>query len=76
MTKNEIMNARTIAYISGLGGIEIKDIEYGIEDHIYCVSNAWNGTQTAHKVKIYYSSEPYIILYGQRFKLNEAIRHN
>lgn len=76
MTRNEIINAEPFAYISALGGIEIKHIEYDIEDRIYCVSNAWYGTPTAHKVRIYYSNQSYIMLYGQRFKLNEAIRCN
>ena len=76
MTKQDIMNAKPIGYISALGGIEIKHIEYDIDDRIYCVSNAWYGTPTAHKIKIYYADQPYIMLYGQRFKLNEAIRCN
>lgn len=73
MTKKEIMTAKPIAYISALGGIEIKHIEYGFDDRVYCVVNAWNGTPSAHKVKIYYANEDYIKLYGQRFKLSEAI---
>ena len=76
MTKQEIMNATAIGYISALGGIEIKHIEYGIDDRIYCVSNAWHGTPTAHKVKIYYASQDYIVLYGQRFKISDMIRCN
>lgn len=42
------MNKRTycesresIAYYSGLNGLEIKGIEYGINDFVYCVSGAW-----------------------------------
>lgn len=76
MTRKEIINAEPIAYISALGGIEIKHIEYDIEDRIYCVSNAWHGKPTAHKVKIYYADLPYIVLHGQRFKLLEMIRCN
>lgn len=29
------------AYYSGLHGLEIKGIEYGINDYVYCVSGAW-----------------------------------
>lgn len=77
MTRNEIMNAEPFAYISALGGIEMKHIDYGINDRIYCVSNAWHGTPAAHKVRVYYETEvPYIVLYGQRFKLSDALRCN
>ena len=76
MTNREILTAEPVAYISALGGIEIKHIEYGIEDRIFCVSNAWNGKRTAHKVRVYYSNEPYIILHGLRYKLSEAILCN
>ena len=31
----------SIAYYSGLNGLEIKGFEYGIEDYVYCVSGAW-----------------------------------
>lgn len=36
MTKKEYcMNHESIAYYSGLNGLEIKGIEHGIEDYIY-----------------------------------------
>ena len=36
MTKREICDThRTIAYYSGLGGLEVRFIEYGINDFIY-----------------------------------------
>jgi len=68
-----------IAYISALGGIEIHGIEYGINEYIYCVSNAWYGGAAAkryHRCKVYYTPKgnPYIQLYGQRFSLNDALR--
>ena len=47
----------TIAYYSGLNGLEIKGIEYGIDDHVLCVSGAWNGKPKPHRLKIYYTSE-------------------
>lgn len=40
MTKKEYCeNKKSIAYYSGLNGLEIKGIEYGINDFIYCISN-------------------------------------
>lgn len=41
MSKAEILDMPTIAYWSGLDGLEIKDIEYGINDYALCVSGAW-----------------------------------
>lgn len=44
MNKREYCKSReSIAYYSGLNGLEIKGIEYGIDDYIYCVSGAWGG---------------------------------
>ena len=59
MTKQEkitILEKPSFAYYSGFGGIEIKDIEYSIDDHIIFVANAWYGVKTVHKAKIYYSN--------------------
>ena len=37
MNKREYCESReSIAYYSGLNGLEIKGIEYGIDDYIYC----------------------------------------
>lgn len=44
MNKREYCESReSIAYYSGLNGLEIKGIEHGIDDHVYCVSGAWGG---------------------------------
>lgn len=38
MNKREYCESReSIAYYSGLNGLEIKGIEYGINDYVYCV---------------------------------------
>jgi hypothetical protein len=53
-------NKKSIAYYSGLNGLEIKGIEYDIDDFIYCVSNCWHGGKKAekyHKCKIYYTND-------------------
>ena len=79
MRKAEIMEMETIAYYSGLNGIEIKHIEYGINDYIYCVSGAWGSksNQKPHKLKVYYNNDnDYIKLYGYRIPLNECLRTN
>ena len=39
MNKREYCESReSVAYYSGLNGLEIKGIEYGINDFVYCVS--------------------------------------
>lgn len=39
MNKRQYCESReSIAYYSGLNGLEIKGIEYGINDLVYCVS--------------------------------------
>lgn len=80
MKKADIINMETIAYYSGLNGIEIKYIEYGFNDYIYCVSGAWGekANQKPHKLKVYYNNDNYcyIKLYGYRIPLNECLRAN
>lgn len=76
MSKKEIcLNNKSFAYYSGFGGLELKHIEYGIEDYIYCVSGAWTGKPKYHRLKIYYSNgTEYIKLHGYSIPLNECIR--
>ena len=78
-TKKQVcLENESFAYYSGFGGIELKYIEYGIEDHIYCVSNAWYGGETEkgyHKLKVYYSDNgDYVKFNGYKIPLNECIR--
>ena len=78
MTKNEkdvILAKSTIAYYSGYAGIEIKDIEYGIEDYIIFVAGAWCSNKTVHRVKVYYGVDrPYFKYYGNRIYLDDCLR--
>lgn len=64
------------AYYSGFGGLEIKYIDYGIDDYIYCVSGSWTGKPSYHKLKIYYGADgvAYITLHGYKVLLNECIK--
>ena len=46
MNKREYCESReSVAYYSGLNGLEIKGIENGIDDYVYCVSGAWGGVK-------------------------------
>lgn len=79
MTKKEIcQNNKTFAYYSGFGGVEFKNIEYGINDCLYCVSNAWYGGEHSkkyHKLKIYYNDKgSYVKLHGVKIPLDECVR--
>ena len=41
MTKREICDEhRTLAYYSGLGGLEVRHISHGINDFIYLIAGA------------------------------------
>ena len=79
MTKREYCESHeTIAYYSGLNGLEIKGIEYSIEDYVYCVSGAWGGGKVFHRCKIYYpvngSKSAFFKVHGYRIPLDECIR--
>lgn len=76
MTNKNIMNMQSVAYYSGLNGLEIKKIEYGINDRVLCVSGAWGGRKQAHRVKINYtrSGAAFIRVHGYRVPLDECIR--
>jgi hypothetical protein len=76
MTKKQICTENPVfAYYSGFTGLEFHKIEYGIEDFIYCVSGAWGGKKSYHRLKIHYDDKgDYIRLNGYKIPLNECIR--
>ena len=76
-TKKEVCNNnKSFAYYSGFNGLELKKIEYGINDYIYCVSNAWGGKKAYHKLMIHTDTHgnQYIKLHGYKIPLDECIR--
>ena len=79
MSKREYcMNNPAIADYSGLNGLEIHGIEYGIEEYIYCVSEAWCVGKTAkqyHRVKVQYTRNgaAFFVVHGYRIPLDECI---
>ena len=76
MNKREYCESReSIAYYSGLNGLEIKGIEHGINDYVYCVSGAWGGGKTFHRCKVYYTGKvPYFRVHGYKIPLDECLR--
>lgn len=82
MNKREYCESReSIAYYSGLNGLEIKGIEYGINNYVYCVSGCWYGGKAArrfHRCKIYYPANgkgsAFFRVHGYIIPLDECIR--
>lgn len=80
MNKKEYcMTRESVAYYSGLNGLEIKGIEYGIDDYVYCVSGCWYGGKAArrfHRCKIYYpiTESAFFRVDGYKIPFDECIR--
>ena len=80
MTEVEFLHYRydvpTVAYTAVYGGgIEVKEILYGIEDYVVFVAGTWFGTPTVHKVKIHYTKRPYFRFGNIRVHFDELIRY-
>lgn len=76
-TKKQICESNeSFAYYSGFGGLELKHIEYGIDDYIFCVSGAWTSKKSYHKLKVYTDNngESYMKLHGYKIPLSDCIR--
>ena len=72
--KEMVMKKETVGYISACGGIEIKEIVYGIDDHVVFIAHAWGPNTSAHKRKIYYNGNgAYFIYNGTRYKFTEIV---
>ena len=74
MNKRQYCESReSIAYYSGLNGLEIK----GIDDYIYCVSGALGGGKAFHRCKIQCTRKgaAFFRVYGHRVPLDECIRY-
>ena len=77
MNKKEYcINNKAVAYYSGLNGLEIHGIEYGINDYLYCTAGAWAGGKSYHKLKIQYDANggAFVRLHGYKIPLNECVR--
>ncbi len=75
MTKKQIcLNKPAIAYYSGMGGITIHEVEYGIDDYlIFCIHG---GKPSYHRLKINYDNvgDAFVCLNGVKIRLDECIR--
>ena len=72
MSKKEICQMVTTAvFTSGLYGLYLKQVEYGIEDYILFVD--YMGC--AHRAKVHYETErAYFNFMGHRIHFDECIR--
>lgn len=80
MTKREnehYKEMRTVGYWSAWGGVELKEIQYGIEDYAIVVANSFLGgsVSKAHRVRIHYEDRSYIKLEGHTYYFDECIRN-
>ena len=75
-TLEQYMNKPTLGYYSGLNGLELKQVEYGVDDHAHWISGAWGGGRKYHCLKIYYckNGDAYCKLNGHRIPFSEVIR--
>ena len=73
MTKLEkqiYLNKKTVGYWCDWRGIELKGIEYGINDYAIIVIQE----KSVHRVKIYYGIREHIRIHGRRFYFDECLR--
>lgn len=77
MTKQEILASPTVAYyIMPPEHLEIKGIEYGIDDYLICVSASWYaGNPHLYRLKIQTdcAENSYVCLHGHEIKLGNCI---
>lgn len=78
MSKKEVCeNNKSFAYWSWYWWIELKHIEYWINDYIYRIDNAWYPSKWIryHKSKVFYANDwAYFKAYGVKIYLDDCIR--
>lgn len=73
-TKERCESKKSIAYYSGLGGLEVKEIVCDDKDYIYCVAGARTDKKSYHKLQIYFDSKGgYVILHGHKCRFSEFV---
>ena len=79
MTKKEkqaIEQMKTVAYWSGWGGLEVKKIEYGVEDYVIAVAGTFAGPHSVHRLRIRTTGNgrQYVKLNDHRFYMDDCLR--
>lgn len=67
--------ATSIGFWRELNGMELKSIQYGIEDYAVVVAGVWGKESTVHRVKIEYGSKPYIRVMGSRHYFDDCFKY-
>ena len=62
--------------MSNWGGIEILDIEHGIDEYVIARFNFGTVEEKLHRIKIEYNKHgvPYFIMSGNRVRLDDCMR--
>ena len=76
--KKAVIEQPAVGYWTDFGGVEVKSIEYGIEDYLICVSFVETSEPKPHylKIKTTRGGRPFVILYGKALYLDECLRTN
>ena len=70
LEKQNYLNKKTVCYWCDWMGIELKDIEYGINDYAIIVIQE----KSVHRVKIYYGIREHIRIRGRRLYFDDCLR--
>ncbi len=73
--KQHYLDMRTVGYWSGFDGLEVKELQYGIEGYAIVVSGSFTGTKNVHRLRVYYDDRPYIKLFDRKWFFDECIRN-
>ena len=75
--KKQYENVKTFAVCDKFGGIELKDILYGIEDYVIFAAGTMGSVASYHKAKVYYGGSGGFFKYrGRRIRLDECLKVN
>ena len=78
LEKFDVLKKKTIGQWTemGIGYVEVKQIEYGIEDYLICTSMNFTPDPKVHRLKIRTTrgGRPYVVLYGRSLYLDECLR--
>ena len=73
--QEKYLNLPTIAYWSVFNGVEVKKIEYGINDYCICVCDAWTKARKVHRLKIRTNNNGYnyILINNTRLFFDDCV---
>lgn len=73
--KKRFLAMESKGYYSGFGGLEVKNIMYGVNDTVVFIVGAWTGSPEVHTARINYNTErAFFTFKGIRVHFDEVIR--